>query len=97
MMATAKKPTQKLIAPGVPFPRYTLADAEALHMLAAGTAEAEQQKRALKWIVESCCETYGWAFKEQPRETEIALGRQLVGQMIVGLLKLNLSDLRRSE
>jgi len=74
---------------------FDLADAEAVHMLAAGTAEPAQQKRALKWIIESAAATYQWPFREVARETDIALGRQFVGQQIVGLLKLDLSKLRR--
>lgn len=95
-MATQKKNTQgKALAPGVVLPRYDLADATALQALAAGTADADQQRRALTWIVENAAAMYEWPYKEQPRETDIALGRQLVGQSIVGLLKLNLADLRR--
>jgi hypothetical protein len=85
----------KQIAPGVVLPHYTLADVQSLQMLAAGTAEAEQQKRALKWILDQACMTQQWAYQQQPRETDVALGRQLVGQMIYGLLKLNVAALRR--
>jgi hypothetical protein len=82
---------------GVDFARYELPDIEALQALNAGTADAHQQKRALKWIIENACATYGWAFKDDERETNIALGRQFSGQQIVGALKLKLSDLRRKE
>ena len=94
-MAT-KKPTPPKVIAGVALPRYTLADVEALHMLSQGTAEAEQQKRALRWIVEAAAATHQWGFYAGQRETDIALGRQFVGQQIIGLLKLNLSDLRRA-
>lgn len=92
-----KKKETKEISPGVPLPRYTLAQAQSLQLLAQGRAEAEQQKQALDWIINDACGTYEWAYKPQPRETEVALGRQLVGQTIVGLLKVNLSDLRRKD
>lgn len=95
-MATKDK-IAKALAPGVALPRYELADVTALQALAGGTADEAQQKRALKWIIENAAAMYEWSYKEQPRETDIALGRQLVGQSIVGLLKLNLSDLRRKE
>lgn len=95
-MATKPK-VPKILAPGVELPRYDLADATALQALAGGVADEDQQKRALKWIVENAAAMYEWPYKEQPRETDIALGRQLVGQSIVGLLKLNLSDLRRKD
>lgn len=95
-MATNGK-AAKAIAPDVVLPRYELADVTALQALAGGIADEAQQKRALKWIVENAAAMYEWPYKEQPRETDIALGRQLVGQSIVGLLKLNLSDLRRKD
>lgn len=93
-MATKEK-SAKALAPGVVLPRYELADVTALQALAGGTADELQQKRALKWIIENAAAMYEWAYKEQPRETDIALGRQLVGQSIVGLLKLQVSTLRR--
>ena len=95
-MATKEK-SAKALAPGVVLPRYELADVSALQALAGGTADESQQKRALKWIIENAAAMYEWPYKEQPRETDIALGRQLVGQSIVGLLKLQLSDLRRKD
>lgn len=96
-MARPKSKEAKELAPGVPLPRYTLPDVIALQALARGDAEPEQQKRALEWIINEACGTYTWAFKQQPRETEVALGRQLVGQTIVGLLKLDLATLRREQ
>ena len=93
-MATKDK-GPKVLAPGVVLPRYELADVTALQALAGGIADEAQQKRALKWIIENAAAMYEWAYKEQPRETDIALGRQLVGQSIVGLLKLQVSTLRR--
>lgn len=96
-MAKDKAKAAKELAPGVPLPRYTLADVTALQAVARGDAETEQQKRALDWIINEACGTYMWAYKQQPRETEVALGRQLVGQTIVGLLKLDLATLRRQE
>ena len=93
-MATKEK-TAKALAPGVVLPRYELADVTALQALAGGVADEQQQKRALKWIIENAAAMYEWPYKEQPRETDIALGRQLVGQSIVGLLKLQVSTLRR--
>ena len=89
--------TKTIEIEGVEFPRYELADVEALQALNSGVAEEHQQKRALKWIIENACATYKWAFKDDDRETIVELGRQVTGQMIVGVLKLNLADLRRNE
>lgn len=79
---------------------FALADASALQALVAGDADPDQQKRALKWIIESACGTYAPAFRpgtDGARNTDFMLGRIFVGQQIVGLTKLNLSKLRRSE
>ena len=92
-MARPLKPAPVLPA-STPAP-FTLADAEAMHMLAAGTADEAQQKRALKWIIEQACATYQWQYRESSRETDVALGRAFAGQQIVGLIKVDLANLRR--
>ena len=94
MMAT--RPLKPLVlAPASTPASFTLADAEAMHMLAVGTAEPDQQKRALKWIIEQAAATYQWAYRDNQRETDVALGRAFVGQQIVGLTKIDLATLRR--
>jgi len=74
---------------------YCIADAEAMHALAEGRAEEGQQKRALKWIIEQACGTYQWAYRDNQRETDVALGRQFCGQQVIGLIKIDISKLRR--
>lgn len=74
---------------------YAWADAAALQALAAGTANDGQQKRALDWILRGACALPSWAYSPDERETSVALGRQFVGQQIMGLLKVNLSAVRR--
>ena len=77
--------------------RPKVADAIAIQALAGGTANPEQQKRALKWILEDACGLPVWAYRIEVRETDIALGRQFVGQQIVGLMRMNVSKLRKTE
>lgn len=92
----AKPVSLKPIAPSPashPAP-FAVSDAEAIQSLSRGEADAEQQKRALKWILESACGLPIWGYRETQRETDIALGRQFVGQQIVGLQKINLAKLR---
>jgi hypothetical protein len=72
-------------------------DATAMQALASGTANDGQQKRALDWIIKDACALPLWAYRESQRETDIALGRQFVGQQIMGLLKVNVSTLRKRE
>lgn len=76
---------------------FSSVDALALQAVASGTANDGQQKLALKWILEGACGLPVWAYRESPRETDIALGRQLVGQQIMGLLNVNVSRLRKRE
>ena len=70
-------------------------DAVAIQALAAGKATAEQQRRALKWILEGACALPIWAYCKDERETNLALGRQFVGQQIVGVMNVKVSILRR--
>lgn len=79
-------------APWKPAP-YEPADAAALQALAKGTATADQQKRALKWIVNTCCRTYDLSYRpgeEGRRDTDFAEGRRAVGLQIVTLLNLKI-------
>ncbi len=73
------------------------ADASAIKALSNGTANEDQQKRALAWILEEACALPIWPYRESQRETDIALGRHFVGQQIVGLLKINVSELTKRE
>lgn len=68
-----------------------------MQALAGGTANAGQQKHALDWILKDACGLPLWPYRENQRETDIALGRHFVAQQIVGLLKVNVSQLRQRE
>ena len=75
----------------------TVLVATAMQALSDGTANEGQQKTALRWILDEACGDPVWAYRESVRETDIALGRQFVAQQIVGLLKVNISELRKAE
>jgi hypothetical protein len=83
--------------PPVTIPEYTVADAAALQACVRGDATSEQQQRAVNWVIYQAAATYDFAFRpgDTDRETNVALGRQFVGQQIVKLLKLNTAALRR--
>lgn len=82
-------------APWLP-PKYELADVSALQALERGEANADQQQRALKWIIESCCRTYDMTYQpESERDTVFAEGKRFVGLMIVEKLRLHVGTLRR--
>ena len=76
---------------------FNSGDATAMQALANGVANDGQQKRALDWILKEACGLPVWGYRESQRETDIALGRQFVGQQIVGLINVNVSKLRKRE
>jgi len=81
--------------------RCTKADISAVKALSNGTANSEQQVRALKWIVENASMYYDLSFSpggdDGRRDTDFAEGRRYVGGQIVKLTKLDLSKLKQFE
>lgn len=65
------------------------ADVIALQALMHGSADKDQQKRALDFIINKVCLTYDLAYRPgDSNATHFALGRSFAGQQIVHLLKL---------
>ena len=81
-------------SPAVPA-EYALADATAIQAMASGVADADQQVRALKWIVEQAAGAYEFHYYGSERDTAFALGKAFVGQQVAKMTRLNLSTLRR--
>lgn len=80
--------------PWLPAP-YKLPDVGALQALDRGDAEADQQRRALTFIIETICKTYDLSYRpDSERDTAFAEGKRYVGTQIVKLLKLNMKALR---
>ena len=85
-----EKAKTKELGPAKPA-NWVLHEAHALQALAAGTATAEQQQAALKWIIETACGTYDLSYRPgSDRDTVFAEGKRFVGLQIVKLVKLNL-------
>jgi hypothetical protein len=63
LQATPAGGSMKKVPDGPPPPflpaSYELADITSVQALAAGTADAHQQQRAVRWIIEAVCDTYG--------------------------------------
>lgn len=79
---------------------YELADISAIQAVSSGTASAEQQKRALNWIIESAAGLYDLSYRpgeEGRRDTDFAEGKRYVGNEIVKAIKTNLAAMRRKE
>lgn len=78
---------------------FDIADAAAIKALAAGTANADQQVRALLWIVETASGAYDQSYypggEDGRRNTDFAEGKRFVGNSIIKLTKVNLDSLRR--
>lgn len=74
-----------------------LADAHALRAMSNGTASADQQQRALKWILHKACVVGGMPYEETDRDTAFQLGRLFVGKEIGRLLTCDLASLRRQQ
>lgn len=69
------------------YPDYTEADVQALRALNRGEATTDQQRRAVEYLVNWVCCTYDMAYRPSERETLLQLGKQMVGQHVVWLLK----------
>jgi len=95
-----RKPKPLVAAPipqgSTPAP-FTSMHASALQAVAAGNANDGQQKMALDWILKGACAINDWPYRESERETCIALGRHFVAQQVVGLMRANVSALRKRE
>lgn len=85
-----KKPNGAAWYVAAPTRRVTLA----IKALAEGNANEGQQKLALEWILKVPCAMDDWAFRPDERETNIALGRQLVGHAILKEVKIDVSKLK---
>lgn len=89
-----KAPTPRSVGPHIP-PPWEPADVGSLQALARGEANAHQQQRALKWIIEAAAGTYDLSYQpDSERATSFAEGRRFVGLQVVKLLKLNLTAMK---
>lgn len=73
-------------------------DAAAIQALQRGDASADQQKRALTFIVNTLAATYDCSFRtgvDGDRVSAFAEGKRFVGLQIVKICNLNLSALRK--
>jgi hypothetical protein len=75
--------------------KWEEADVGAIQALNRGDATEYQQKRALRFIIESICLTYDQPFSEvSERLTDFACGRMFCGQQIVKMTNLDLKNLK---
>lgn len=71
---------------------YGLADVLAIKALATGTANEDQQKRALDWVINHACAAYDLSYRPDgdggSRDTDFAEGRRFAGLQVVKLANL---------
>jgi hypothetical protein len=85
-MQQAKRPERKRWHT----PQYDQQDVRAIQALAAGSADAWEQERALKWIIEQACSCYDEPFRPGEQDaTNYMLGRRSVGLAIIKMMKLS--------
>lgn len=96
MRATRGKSERQVLADNAPWKPapYEPDMAAAFQALQRGNATSEQQKRALDWLVRSCCRTYDLSYRpgddEGRRDTDFAEGRRSVGLQLVTMLNLKI-------
>ena len=92
-------PKPKASAPWMPVV-YTKADVAALQAMRRGEANADQQTRALEFILETISDRRGMSYRpgglEGDRDTSFAEGRRFVGNQIVKLTNIPLSKIKES-
>lgn len=68
----------------LPRPIITEPDVHAIRKLIAGTADAGEQVRGMRWIAEQACRIFDspYVAEGNDRETFIAIGRHQVGVLI---------------
>lgn len=79
------------------FPRWLeVHEAAAIIALAKGEADADTQKKAFKVIVEQISQAYEFNYHpNSQRNTDFALGRSWVGQVLVGIIKSGTEPFRQ--
>lgn len=74
---------------------YEIPDAAAVQAVAQGRASEDQQRRAMKYLVERLCATYDLSYRPaSSRDTDFAEGKRFVGLQLVKLINLNIAKLR---
>ena len=79
--------------PYEPF-NYEVEDVAAIQCMAAGTASEEQQRRALRWIIEQSG-THDLPYRPNDRDTSFACGMQHVGKQIIRLVNADLIQFKK--
>lgn len=100
-MADQKRGGVRGRIPGSPLPdpwrptEYSVEEAAAVQAVAYGRASEDQQRRAMKFLIERVCGTYDLSYRPtSDRDTAFAEGKRAVGLQIVKFVNTNFSALR---
>ena len=75
-----------------------IADSYAIKALFTGTANAGQQTRAMKCLIEEICNTYGMTYDPQSeRQSAFNEGMRHVGRVLVGIANISLGQVKKAE
>ncbi len=80
--------------------KYVKADVAALQAMRRGKATADQQMRAMDYIVGTISDRNGMSFRpgsDGDRDTAFAEGRRFVGNQIVKLTNLSLQNIQSTK
>lgn len=85
---------KKIIHPSADQPApWEVADAAAFQALARGEANADQQQRALNWLLYTATGLYDADYRPDPREHAFVSGKRNIGLQIIKLTTISLSKL----
>lgn len=78
------------------FPAAELADVVAVKALWSGEATADQQKRAVDWIVKNVCliGDIGFSLTEGPRASDFTDGKKFVANILIWCGKTTLKEMQ---
>lgn len=92
----AETPKPKLFEPWAP-PMIDLPELAALQAVARGNATADQQQRAMRFIVERICQRYEMPYcpgANGERDTAFALGRMCAGTILTSFLNADINNFK---
>lgn len=100
-MTPPRQPAKRGRIPNAPRPEpwkpaeWEPEDAYAVQAVMSGRASEEQQRRAMRFLVDQVCGTYDLSYRPMSdRDTAFAEGKRFVGLQLVKFAQINIARLR---